>query len=148
MLTSGVMSCYTLYILIATCSGNFTTVDWVGPLLLCEAELRRIPEAIPGVYLLHAFVPAAGGYPVVYAGQSCDLRRRLLRHAVGRTAKPIIRVLREVEQMYWSAAPIADAVLRARYEAGLIRLLMPSCNDQIPAAPPVVANLPPISLGS
>ena len=148
MLTSGVMSCYTLSILLLTCSRKSATVDWVGPLLLCEVELRRIPEAIPGVYLLHAFVPAAGGYPVVYAGQSRDLRRRLLRHAVGRTAKPIIRVLREAEQMYWSAAPIADAALRARYEAGLIRLLTPSCNDQIPAAAPAIANLPPISLGS
>ena len=123
-------------------------LDWVGPLLLCATELRRIPEAIPGVYLLHAFVPAAGGYPVVYAGRSRDLRSRLLRHASGRTAKPIVRVLRAAEQLYWSAAPIPGTVLRARSEAGLIRLLEPSCNDQIPTVTPVTVNLPPMTIGS
>lgn len=134
--------------LIVSCPSKCVALDWVGPLLLCDAELRRIPEAIPGVYLLHAFTTVAGGYPVVYAGRSRDLRRRLLRHAVGRTAKPIIRVLRQAEQLYWSAAPILNAVLRARSEAGLIRLLMPSCNDQIPTVSPVVVNLPPVRLGA
>lgn len=130
------------------CYSKSIRLDWVGTLLLCAAELRRIPKAIPGVYLLHAFVHAAGGYPVVYAGRSCDLQRRLLRHASGRTAKPVIQALRNVEQLYWSAAPIFGTALRARCEAGLIRLLEPSCNDQIPASTPVTVNLPPMFLGA
>lgn len=134
--------------MIYSCYSKSIVLNWVGPLLLCATELHRIPEAIPGVYLLHAFVPAIGGYPVVYAGRSSDLRRRLLRHACGRTAKPIIRVLRAAEQLYWSAAPISGTVLRARSEAGLIRLLAPSCNDQIPTVTPVTVNLPPLSIGS
>lgn len=134
--------------LLRRCVSKADGLDWVGPLLLCAAELRRIPEAIPGVYLLHAFVPAVGGYPVVYAGRSSDLQRRLLRHASGRTAKPVIQALRNVEQLYWSAAPIFGTVLRARCEAGLIRLLEPSCNDQIPASTPVTVNLPPMFLGA
>ena len=140
--------CYGCSVLIRHCFSKSVVLGWVGPLLLCAAELQRIPGAISGVYLLHAFVPAAGGYPVVYVGRSCDLRRRLLRHASGRTAKPIIRVLRNAEQLYWSAAPISGTVLRARSEAGLIRLLEPSCNDQIPNVTPVIVNLPPMFFGS
>lgn len=123
-------------------------LDWVGPMLLCSVELRRIPEGVPGVYLLHGFLPAAGGYPVVYAGRSGDLRNRLLRHGCGRSAKPIIRAVRGTEQLYWSAAPVASAALRARAEAGLIRLLEPSCNDRTPTATPVLVNLPPMFIGS
>ena len=117
-------------------------------MLLCPVELRRIPEGVPGVYLLHGFDPAAGGYPVVYAGRSRDLRNRLLRHGCGGSAKPIIRAVRGAERLYWSAAPIASAALRARVESGLVRLLEPTCNDQVPTAAPVLVNLPPMSIGS
>ena len=123
-------------------------LDWVGPMLLCSAELGRIPEGVPGVYLLHGFCPAAGGYPVVYAGRSRDLRNRLWRHGAARSAKPIIRAVRGAERLYWSAAPIASAALRARAESGLVRLLEPTCNDQIPTVVPVLVNLPPMSVGS
>lgn len=122
-------------------------MDWVGPLLLCSAELQRVPEGVPGVYLLHAFVSAAGAYPAVYAGRSRDLRRRLLTHGCARSAKPIIRAARDAEQLYWSAAPIISSELRAGSEAGLIQLLEPACNDQIPTVSPVLVNLPPMFLG-
>ena len=143
-LTTSGRVCSNCRVLPATCSSKFVLLDWVGLLVLCPAEVRRIPAGISGVYLIHAFVPVAGGYPVVYAGRSRDLRQRLLRHGCGRSAKPIIRAIRRAEPLYWSAAPLADASLRARSEAGLIRLLEPSCNIQTPSAEPVVVNLPPM----
>jgi len=120
-------------------------LSWVGPLLLNPAEVARIPCGIPGVYLLHAFAPELGGYPVWYAGRSRDLRRRLSEHLGDRTAKIAVRAARELDRAYWSAAPVMDPSLLAPVEAALINALRPICNDQIPPAEPVLVNLPPLS---
>src|SRR5688572_11079174 len=56
-------------------------LSWVGPLILCPTELRRIPYGVAGVYLLHVRAIAHGGYPVFYVGKSDDLRRRLEEHS-------------------------------------------------------------------
>lgn len=140
--------CYVCHSLILVCYSKKVMLNWVGPLLLCSAELERIPDGIPGVYLLHVFAPRAGAYPAVYAGRSRDLRHRLLTHGCARSAKPIVRAVRNAEQLYWSAAPIASSELRAASEAALIRLLKPVCNDQIPTVAPAAVNLPPMLLGS
>lgn len=123
-------------------------LDWVGPLLLCRGEVCRVPPRIPGVYLLHAYAPSLGGYAVFYAGRSYDLRRRLLEHLAERSDKASLRAAREVDTPYWSAAPVLDTRLIASVEAGLIRALRPICNEQIPSALPVPANLPPLSFRS
>lgn len=118
-------------------------LDWVGPLLLTSTEVRRIPEGICGVYLLHVCAPVFGGYPIVYAGKSSDLRRRLLQH-VSRRAKPIIQAVRRADSAYFSAAPAARVLLDG-IEAGLVRHLDPFCNGQRPASLPISVNLPPIT---
>jgi len=120
-------------------------LDWVGPLILCHSEVRRVPPAIPGVYMLHAFAPSRGGYAVFYIGKASDLRRRLLQHLGARTAKPSVRAARELDPARWSAAPVLDCELLARVEAGLILALRPVCNAQVPSAAPVLVNLPPLS---
>lgn len=121
-------------------------LDWVGPLILCPSEVRRVPTGIPGIYMLHAFAPSRGGYAVFYVGKACDLRRRLLQHLGGRTAKPSVRAARELDPARWSAAPILDRRLLSRVEAGLVLALRPVCNAQVPSAEPVLVNLPPLSL--
>ncbi len=120
-------------------------LDWVGPLILCPSEVRRVPVGIPGIYMLHAFAPSRGGYAVFYVGKASDLRRRLLQHLGGRSAKPSVRAAREVDPACWSAAPILDPGLLSRVEAGLVLALRPVCNAQVPAAAPVLVNLPPLS---
>lgn len=120
-------------------------LDWVGPLVLCPSEVRRVPAGIPGVYMLHAFAPSRGGYAVFYVGKASDLRRRLLQHLGGRTAKPSVSAARELDPARWSAAPVLDPGLLARVEAGLIRALRPVCNAQVPSAEPVLVTLPPLS---
>ena len=124
-----------------------TTVclDWVGPLILCPSEVRRVPTGIPGVYILHALAPSRGGYAVFYIGKASDLRRRLLQHLGVRTAKPSVSAARDLDPSRWSAAPVLDPGLLARVEAGLIRILRPICNAQVPSADPVLVNLPPLS---
>src|SRR5438445_11938984 len=123
-------------------------LDWVGPLILCPSEVRRVPAGIPGIYLLHAFAPSRGGYAVFYVGRASDLRRRLFEHLGGRTAKPSVRAARELDPARWSAAPVLDPALLARVEAGLIVALRPVCNAQVPGAEPVLVNLPPLSFRS
>ena len=81
-------------------------LPWVGPLLLCQPEVMGIPRGIPGVYLLHSFAPAVGGYPVFYVGRSHDLRQRLLQHLDDSRAKLSIRVTRKAGRAYFSAAPV------------------------------------------
>ena len=120
-------------------------LNWVGPLLLCREELERIPLCISGVYLLHATAPALGGYATFYAGKTEDLRRRLLQHVGPRSTKASIRAAQEIDATYWSAAPVEDADFLGPIESGLIRLLNPVCNGQVPVATPVYVNLPPLS---
>lgn len=118
-------------------------LDWVGPLLFTKSEIRRVPEGVCGVYLLHVCAPAYGGYPVVYAGKATNLRQRLGQHA-GDQAKPIIQAVGRMDQIYFSAAPVPLTLLD-HIEAGLVHNLDPLCNDQRPAADPITVNLPPIT---
>jgi hypothetical protein len=119
-------------------------LNWVGPLLLCPGEVERVPDGVPGVYLLHAFAPAVGGYPVFYAGRSQNLRQRLLQHLDNTRAKLSIRVARMASRPYFSAAPVPDEIAQAQIESALIRILEPVYNAQIPTAEPVIVNLPPL----
>jgi hypothetical protein len=123
-------------------------LNWVGPLLLENEEVMRVPPSIPGIYMLHAFAPEFGGYATFYIGKSCNIRRRLLQHLGDRTTKMVIRAARELDTSHWSAAPVVDPSLLARIEAGLIITLGPICNQQVPHANPVRVNLPPLSLRS
>lgn len=123
-------------------------LDWVGPLLLCPSEVARVPEGISGIYMLHAFFPARGGYAVFYVGRARDIRRRLNQHLGPRTTKAIIRAARELDQAWWSAAPVLDPELLGCVEAGLIRALRPVCNAQVPSAEPALVNLPPLCFHS
>lgn len=122
------------------------TLSWVGPLLLCSVEVHRIPHTIAGVYLLQAFAPRLGGYPVVYVGSSIDLRRRLDEHLSVRKAKPAVQAVKSLERVYFSAAPVELPSLLRNVEAGLILALRPICNATIPAAVPVLVNLPRLSV--
>jgi hypothetical protein len=121
-------------------------IDWVGPLILCRDEVMRVPLGIPGVYLLQTEALQYAGYPVFYVGKANDLRRRLLQHLGHHTAKPAVRAMRELERGFFSAAPVLDASLMSGVESGLIRLLEPICNDQIPSAKPILVNLPPLTI--
>jgi len=123
-------------------------LDWVGPLLLSPSEVSRVPYGVSGIYLLHAFFPSFGGYAVFYVGRASDIRRRLNQHLGPRSAKTLIRAARELDQAWWSAAPVLEPELLACIEAGLIRALRPVCNAQVPRADPVLVNLPPLSFRS
>jgi hypothetical protein len=122
-----------------------TRLRWVGPLSLTVREVSRVPEGIPGVYLLHVVAVSRGGYATFYVGKSLDLRRRLREHLSNRGTKPSIRAAREIDRALWSAAPVLDTSLMSSVEAGLIRALAPICNAQRPAVPPAFVNLPPLS---
>lgn len=107
-----------------------------------------MPKGIPGVYLLHALAPRFGAYVTFYAGKSLDLRRRLTQHLGERSTKPLIRAARELDDSYWSAAPVLNASLLPLIESALVRLLSPVCNYQVPTAEPLVVNLPPLFLAT
>ena len=126
---------------------NITFLDWVGPMLLCGEEVSRVPNGIGGVYMLHSYACAYGGYPVFYAGRTNDIRRRLWEHATHPQAKYSIRYIQAVDTTYFSAAPISPD-LAPRVEAFLIRLLNPVCNVQVPTATPLPTTLPPMAVES
>lgn len=112
---------------------------------MAREEVCRIPPGIPGVYLLHAYAPAFGGYPVFYVGSSMNIRRRLNEHLVAK-ARPDIRMITALESVYFSAAPVLPTDLIPGIEAALIEALRPICNYSIPVATLIFVNLPPMSL--
>ena len=116
---------------------------WIGPRVLSTPEVGRIPDRAGGVYLLQAFAEEMGGYPVFYAGRSERLKRRLGQHMDSQRCKGCIGAIRSSERTYFSAA-ILPRNLAVRVEAGLVRLLRPVCNDQVPQAAPVLVKLPPL----
>lgn len=118
---------------------------WCGPLLLCDEEVGRIPAEVGGVYLIHAFSLEHGQYAVLYAGKATDLRARLTQHGRSVATAPEVRIARGRLRLFFSAAPVLDAALRSRVEAGLIVRLRPPFNRQIPKAAPVLTSLPPLS---
>jgi len=120
-------------------------LPWIGPRLLSAPEVARISGGAGGVYLLQVFAEELGGYPVFYAGRSERLKRRLGEHMDSRRCKGCIGAIRASERAYFSAA-ILPRHLAAGVEAGLVRLLRPVCNDQVPQAAPVLVTLPPLSV--
>ena len=121
-------------------------LPWVGPLLLCAEEADRVPTAIPGVYVLHTFDATRGFYPALYVGKSRDLRARLIQHLESLSTSPDIIIVRGRVCTYFTAAPVIDPVERAGLEAGLIALLRPPCNRQVPRGRRLYPNLPPFTL--
>jgi hypothetical protein len=113
-------------------------------LALCQTEIDRVPAGAPGVYLLHSFAPAVGGYPVFYAGRTGDLRQRLGQHLDNARPKLSIRIARSIRRPYFSAALVPDKEIQAQIESALIRILEPVCNGQVPEAELVLVNLPPL----
>lgn len=114
----------------------------MGPLVVCDEEIGRIPGGIPGVYVLQAFDLASAAYGVLYAGKTSDLRDRLRQHATGSTAADML-IVRAAMRTYFSAAPVLDPAVRDGIEAALIRLLRPPCNRQVPRFAPIFPTLPP-----
>ena len=128
------------------CHSKYMELEWVGPLVLCEEEVSRVPIGIPGVYMLHNFYAARGRYGAVYVGKARDLRDRLAEHMESTSTSPDLWLLRRRIQMYFSAAPVMDAAGRDAVEAGLIRLLRPPFNRQVPRVRSIYTNLPPMVL--
>lgn len=129
-----------------TCSSNkFIELDWVGPLLFCGEEVDRIPPRISGVYILHALHSGRGWYAPLYIGKASHLHRRLEQHLNSTTA-PEIRILRGQLRLFFSAAPVIHGVNLDSVEAGLVSLLRPPFNRQVPKALPLWASLPPMVL--
>jgi hypothetical protein len=127
-----------------TCYSKYIDLAWVGPLVLCREEVGRIPDGVPGVYLLHCFEPTGGYYPVLYAGKAVDLGRRLEQHLRSRCTAPEVVLVREGVRLYFSAAPVLEPGTLDRVEAGLVRVHRPPFNRQRPTAEPLYSNLPPI----
>lgn len=123
-----------------------SAIAWVGPLLLSRGELARLPDGVPGIYILHLFAAEYGAYPVLYVGKSTNLRRRLHDHVDDLRAKKLFRIARREFRMYFSAAPVMSPRVLDRIESALIRAFRPAGNQQIPAAEPVSVNLPPLTI--
>jgi excinuclease UvrABC nuclease subunit len=127
------------------CSGKFVALDWVGPLLFCAEEINRVPPDIAGVYIVHTFHAGRGWYLPIYVGKAQHLHRRLEQHLTSTTA-PEIRTLRAQLRLFFSAAPVTHGVNLDSIEAGLIALLRPPFNRQVPKALPTWSTLPPMTL--
>lgn len=107
-------------------------------------EVAGVPEDLPGVYVLSAFVPARPSLTVFYAGQSRNLQRRLGEHLGGQ--KTFAVHLRTRLSTYFSVAMVSHPGVRSAAEAALIRRLRPAGNGCIPHAPPIAVSLPPLLL--
>jgi excinuclease UvrABC nuclease subunit len=116
--------------------------------VLCDTEVGRVPSDIPGVYLLHVFRPSRGLYDVFYAGNAVDLRARLAQHMRSASTSPDVRWVRCKMTLYFSAAPVVTPAERVAVETGLIRMLRPPYNRQVPRRAAIYPNLPPLTLVS
>jgi hypothetical protein len=63
------------------------------------------------------------------------------------STSPDVRWLRAAVRLYFSAAPVLAADERAAVEAGLIQMLRPPYNRQVPRGSAARPNLPPLTLG-
>ena len=115
-------------------------------MLLCHEELVRVPTEVPGVYLLHAFRAGRGLYEVFYAGKASDLKERLRQHLQSLCTSPDVRWLRATATLYFSAAPVICPDERTAIEAGLIQILRPPYNRQVPRGTSAWPTLPPLTL--
>jgi predicted GIY-YIG superfamily endonuclease len=117
-------------------------LDWVGPLLLDSAEISRVPLGVPGIYMLMAHLPAYNKFGALYCGQTADLRVRMNQHcSSGATAGDFLTV-RGKFKTYFSAAPVLSRSRRLAFESGLIALLRPPFNRQVPRCPRLFPSLP------
>jgi predicted GIY-YIG superfamily endonuclease len=116
--------------------------DWIGPLLLDPSEISRVPAGIPGIYMLVAHLPGRNGFRALYCGQSGDLRNRMLQHCSSEATAADFAVARSQIKAYFSAAPVLSKPVRLALEAGLIALLRPPFNRQVPRAPRLFPSLP------
>lgn len=130
----------------ATTCGSNRQLDWVGPLLLCAEEVARVPLGIPGIYVLQVFSARHGFYPALYVGKSADLAGRLAQHMESQSTSPDLIIFRTRRRLYFSATPVLEQNERDAIEAGLIQLLRPPCNRQVPRARPIYPTLPPPGL--
>ena len=127
----------------STCWGKLE-LCWKGPLNFCIEEISDIPPALSGVYVLGAFTPT---WPLIipyYAGQSAQLRRRLMEHFGG--TGTLARHLRVRLSTYFCVAAVSNPLLRSAAEAALIRDFRPAGNSMFPAPPPILVTPPPNSL--
>lgn len=132
----------------ALVGANMIELDWRGPLRLCRTEAERIPAEVPGVYVLHEFVPEIGGLPVFYVGRTGALRRRLGEHLSFRAKNTCIAQVVRRGPTYVSIAGVGDTETRMRIEAALIRVLSPPCNTETPQTNPAFVNLPVMRISS
>lgn len=128
----------------STCNDLITQLSWFGPYRLCATEIDILPAPMLGVYVLQLFAGFAG-YPVFYVGKSGDIQRRLRQHADDDQAKRIIRTVRLTGSAYFSVLPLASVAQLAGVEAGLVWMLRPPCNDQLPQARPIFVPPPPVT---
>jgi hypothetical protein len=128
---------------VSICCGKLA-LDWHGPFVLCSDELGSLPKLLGGVYLLSAFTPLRPSLTPFYAGQSCDLQRRLSEHLFGH--RTFAEQLRSRLSTYFSAAAVSDSALRTAAEAALIGHFRPAGNEVLPTGLRVEISLPPLAL--
>jgi hypothetical protein len=126
-----------------TCVGKLR-LFWSGPNVFDREAIDAVPYDLAGVYVLSAFTPMRPTLVPFYVGQSSQLGRRLLEHRYG--GQSFARHLRSQLSTYFCVAVVSDRAIRLAAEAALIRHLRPAGNDQIPCAPAIAVNSPPISL--
>ena len=134
---------FNLMSLVSTCCSKLL-MYWHGPFSLCAEELSCVPQGLPGVYVLSAFVPTRPALTAYYVGQSSNIWRRLGEHLAGRRTFAIH--LRDRLSTYFSVAAVADTPTRMAAEAALIRRLQPAGNNAIPRAPQFDITLPSLLL--
>ena len=124
------------------CPSKLFPLAWVGPVAFCVEEvLRTLP--VPGVYVFHAVATGLGAHAILYAGQSADLRSRLIQHLKGDYHFPNVVSARPELAVCVSTAPVFDVEFRRGVLAGLVRGLRPAFNCPLPYVAAIPVNLPP-----
>jgi hypothetical protein len=109
------------------------------------SEIAIVPAAVAGVYVLHTYLAPLSAFPVIYAGEARDLKKRLLQHFSG-SRKEELTVIGSRTGLFFSIAPVREPATRARVESALVYFLQPTCNERQPSAAPLLVTLPRLRL--
>ena len=107
------------------------TLTWTKLVSLNEQAVKSLPGNLPGIYRL-SYKADDGNYYVFYAGQSDDVKDRLLQHLSVDEENVCIKNYLSTKNCFFRYAKITQGYIRDAAEKQMYGHYEPSCNETEP----------------